>query len=72
MFSKHAGVKDSNEAEVSAILEALKICLTSCHDKVITESDSSNDISWVSSSGVTPWNFDHTLMTSNFYLHLLK
>ena len=54
MFSKHVGIKDSNEAEVLAILEAFRIYHTSCHHYLIVESDSANAISWVKSL-TGPW-----------------
>ena len=44
MFSKHVGIKDSNEAEVLAILEALLIYRSSYHQSLILESDSPNAI----------------------------
>ena len=40
-------MRDSNEAEVLAILEALKIFSRSFKGRLIVESDSSNGISWV-------------------------
>ena len=45
MFSKDAGIKDSNEAEVLAILEALRIFHTSFHHYFIVESDLASTIS---------------------------
>lgn len=44
------GVKESNETEVLAILEALLLFFSSFHVRVIVESDSSNAISWISSN----------------------
>ena len=49
MFSKHVGLKDSNEAEVLAILEARRIFHTSFHHYLIVEIDSTKAISWVKS-----------------------
>ena len=49
MFSKHVGIKDSNEAEILAILEALRIIHTLQHHVLIVESDLANAISWVKS-----------------------
>ena len=43
MFSKHIGIKDSNEVEVMTIYH------TSFHHYLIVESDSANAISWVKS-----------------------
>lgn len=45
MFSKHVGCKESNEAEVLAILKALRIFSHCFQDKVIVESDLANAIS---------------------------
>ena len=49
MFSKHVGTKDSNEAEVLEILEALRIFHISFYHYLIVESDSPNAISSVKS-----------------------
>eukprot|EP00268_Persea_americana_P021089 TRINITY_DN21101_c0_g1_i1.p1 TRINITY_DN21101_c0_g1~~TRINITY_DN21101_c0_g1_i1.p1 ORF type:complete len:199 (+),score=31.91 TRINITY_DN21101_c0_g1_i1:157-753(+) len=57
LFSKSVGVRDSNEAEVLAILEALRILSSSFQGCLIVESDSSNGISWVARSMVKPWKF---------------
>ena len=48
MFSKNVGIKESNEAEVLAILEALRIFSSTFKESLIVESDSSNAIRWVS------------------------
>ena len=50
-------MRDSNEAEVLAILEALKIFSCSFKGRLIVESDSSNGISWVMRLVVKPWKF---------------
>lgn len=42
MFSKGTRIKDSNEAEVLAILEALRISPLHFQDIIIVESNSSN------------------------------
>ena len=47
-FSKPIGIKDSNEAEVFAILKTLRIYSRSFGDNLIVESNSSNAVSWVS------------------------
>lgn len=47
MFSKGVGAKDSNKAEVLAILEALRIFARSFHESLIIERDSSNAVTWV-------------------------
>ena len=57
MFSKHVGVRDSNEAEVLEILKALRLFSTNFGDALIVESDSSNAIFWVSNGKVFPWKF---------------
>ena len=49
MFSTRVGIKDSNEAEVLAILKALPIFHTSFHHYLFVESDLANAISWVKS-----------------------
>ena len=54
MFSKHVGMKYSNEAEVLAILEALHIYQFFFHHYLIVASDSVNAISWVKSPK-GPW-----------------
>ena len=46
MFSKYIGIKDSNEAEVLAILEALRIFVSNNFHSIVVESDSLNAISW--------------------------
>lgn len=48
---KKKSVNDSNETKVMAIQEALQIYSRPYHDILIAGSDSSNVISWVSSSG---------------------
>lgn len=56
---------DSNEAEVIAIFEALRIFFSSFSTKLVVESDSMNTISWISSSKSTPWRF-------HFYFNEIK
>lgn len=46
MFSKHLGIKDSNEAEMMAILEALCIYRDTFQFNHIVENNSINAISW--------------------------
>lgn len=46
-FCKSAGVKDSNEVEFLAILEALRIHSFSPREVLVLEGDSSNAIAWV-------------------------
>lgn len=50
MFYKNIGVKDSNEEEVMAILEALRMLVLFFHDKLIVGSESANATAWDSSS----------------------
>lgn len=46
-FSKPIGVKNSNEAEMWAIFEAMRIYSGSFHESSVVESDSFNDITRV-------------------------
>ena len=55
MFSKHVGVCDSNETEVLAILEGFKLFFRRYGGSLVTESDSSYVIAWVSKQKVNPW-----------------
>lgn len=48
MISKNVGVKESNVAEVKAILEALRLFSRSFQSKLIVESDSGNAVKWAS------------------------
>lgn len=54
MFSKHVGIKDSNEAEISAILEAFCIYCLSFQLSLIVESDSIYAVSWARTL-IGPW-----------------
>ena len=66
MFSKHVGTMESNEAEVLAILEAVRIFASSSfNSRLEMENDSLNAISWVSSSAVITWRFQ-------FYLNEIR
>lgn len=60
-FSKSIGDRDSNEAEVLAILEALRIYLGSLNKSLIMENDTSNAISSVSQTAGVPWKFGYIL-----------
>ena len=64
-FSSYIGVKDSNEAEILAIHEALKLYKVSFNHPLIVESDSLNAISWVTNLAKGPWRF-------YFYLNEIK
>eukprot|EP00268_Persea_americana_P044027 TRINITY_DN44462_c0_g1_i1.p1 TRINITY_DN44462_c0_g1~~TRINITY_DN44462_c0_g1_i1.p1 ORF type:complete len:100 (+),score=16.34 TRINITY_DN44462_c0_g1_i1:64-363(+) len=57
MFFKYVGVRDSNEAEVLVILEALWCFSRMFRGSLIVESDSSNTIAWVSNRKANPWKF---------------
>ena len=66
LFSKHVGCMESNEAEVVAFLEAIRIFTsTSSRSRLVVESDSLNAISWVSSSAMFSWKFQ-------FYLNKIR
>lgn len=65
MFSKHVGSKESNEAEVVAMLEALRIFSGSFQGKLIVKSNSVNVMAWVSQHGANSWRLQ-------FHLHEIK
>lgn len=65
-ISDKKGMKGSNEAEVLTILETLCIFWPLFHSRVTIESDSSDAISWVSSSSVGPWRFCFHLVEIKF------
>lgn len=76
MISKHVGCMESNEVEVVAILEALRLFASSFNSKLEVESDSLNVISWVSSSHLPPWRFqfyfnDIKMLSSKFSIRFL-
>ena len=56
MFSKH-GVCDSNEAEVLAVLEGIRLFSRRYGGPVVVESDSSNVVAWVSKPKANPWKW---------------
>ena len=62
LFTRNVGMKESNEAEVLAILQALQIFSSSFQGRLIVESDSSNAISWVTSQSVRSWQFHFLFM----------
>lgn len=62
-ISKHFGIKASNEAEVLAILKALRIYCIAYQHSLTMESNLFNAISWVNSSRV-PGRCSSTLMRS--------
>ncbi|XXG69674.1 hypothetical protein AAC387_Pa06g2478 [Persea americana] len=70
IFSKPIDVCDSIEAEVLAILEALRLYSRYCNEVLIVESDSSNVISWVSNRNVPLWKFQIFFNESERYLLL--
>lgn len=56
---------ESSEVEVVALLEVLRIFVSSFNFKLEVESDSMNAIYWVSSSCILPWFFQ-------FYFNEIK
>lgn len=52
MFPKSIGVKDSNEAKMVAILDALRMFVDVYNEKLVVESDYCNAIAWISVSKV--------------------
>lgn len=67
MFSKHLGIKDSNEAEMMAILEALCIYCDTFQFNHIVENDSINAISWArNTEGLERCNFSLMRFRFNF------
>ena len=66
LFSKHVGCMESNEVDVLAILEAIRIFSSaSFQSSFVVQSDSLNAISWVSSSTTFPWK-------SQFYMNEIR
>lgn len=57
MFLKHAGVRNSNEAEVLVISKAFWFNNGTFQEKLIVEYDLLYAISWVNSTSLSPWNF---------------
>lgn len=57
LFSKNVGVKESNEAKVLVILEALQFLLHHLQAKLIVESDSTNAVMWASHFDSRPQRF---------------
>lgn len=72
MFSKSIGVKDYNEAELYAILEALCMLVCVHQTKLIVESDLSNAISWVSASSGVLGSSNSSLTRTKHYPCRLK
>ena len=56
MFSKHIGVRDSNETKVLATLEALYLFSSDYSEALIVESDSSNAVAWANRKTFS-WKF---------------
>lgn len=79
MFSKNVGIKDSNEAEILAILEALRIYHRPFQYPLVVESDSMNAVYWARSFK-GPWKMQFylneikVLMTGNciFFQHVSR
>ena len=57
MFPKSVGIRESNEAEVLAILEALRIFSASFHAPLVVESDSTNALGWLLKPDSRPLKF---------------
>lgn len=57
MFSEHVGMVEFNEAEVLAVLEALRIFVLNYHDKLAGESNPLNAIPWCSSLATLHWRY---------------
>lgn len=73
MFSKYVGAKDSSEAGVLAILEAIHSYSCGLCDYLIIESDSSNAISWMKTlERLALESFSTTFKRSKRLLHLFK
>ena len=64
MFSKSVGIRNFNEAEVIAILEALRIFSASFHGPLLVESDSANVVGWLLSVILVPGSSNFTSMRS--------
>lgn len=56
-FSKPIEIKDSNDGEVLAILEALRLYFGLFRESLILESDSANNIFWVLQKDKAHWKF---------------
>ncbi|XXG62313.1 hypothetical protein AAC387_Pa05g0690 [Persea americana] len=54
-FSKHVGVRDSNEADLLTILEGLILFSRGYGVPLVLKSGSSNTIDWVSKQKASPW-----------------
>lgn len=57
MFPKHAGVKDSNKAEVFGHFESSSDFLLSYQERLFEKSDSYNAVAWVSHNDSMSWKF---------------
>lgn len=60
-FCKPTRIRDCNEMEVIAILEALTIHFGCFHGSLMVENDSSNDIAWALREDNIPWKFHYLL-----------
>lgn len=63
---------DSNEAELLAILEGLRIFFPSFHGRLVVESSSLNAISWMSKSIPKPWSFQFVLNEIKFLVSQIQ
>lgn len=61
MFFKNVGICESNESEVLAILEALRLVPRDSQHMLLVESDSSNVIAWISHYMMKPWKLQFYL-----------
>lgn len=65
-------IKNSNEAKVMAILEALRMFDDIYNLKLVMESDSSNVIVWISTSSESPWRFHFILKEIKFLFSMIQ
>lgn len=59
IFSMFIGVRDTNDVEILAILEAIRIYVSSFQESLIVESDYSNAISWNLGVVEGPWKVQY-------------
>lgn len=72
ILSKSKYFKDSNEAEVVAILEALRMFVGVYNLKLVVKNDSPNAIGWVSTSNGGPWRFHFIVNESKFLSSMIQ
>lgn len=71
IISKHDEIKDSNQAEVLAILEAVRIYSSSFLNSLIVKSDLANTISWVNSLR-GPWKIQFLFNEIHHLMSLIR